>query len=84
MASLVPGHNLLESFALAVLFLGMARGPVAVRLSAGKTLPAAREIIHTLVACCGFASTQARYRPMRKGQSVIEGLMQALDLPPQP
>lgn len=81
MGALKAGDNVLESFALVVVLLGLSRGPVAKRLSSGQTLPAAREIIQTLVACCGFAGTSGRYRPMRKGQSVIDGLMQALGLP---
>ena len=81
MGALKARDNVLESFALVVLLLGLGRGPVAERLSAGQTLPAAREIIQTLVACCGFAGTEGRYRPMLKGQSVIDGLMHALGLP---
>lgn len=84
LGALHAADNLLESFALVVLFLGLGRGAVPQRLAAGKTLPAARQIIQTLVACCGFAGPAASYRPMLQGQSVVEGLMHALCVPPEP
>lgn len=82
LASLQAGANLLESFALVVLLLGMQRGSVAERLAKGRTLPAAREIMHTVVACCGFIGPNQTYQPMRKGQQVIDGLMHALSVTP--
>lgn len=82
LTSLQARSNVLESFALAVLLLGMRRGPVAERLSQGKTLPAAREIMQTVVACCGFAGPAQSLRPMQRGESVVEGLMHALAVPP--
>jgi citrate synthase len=82
LTSLRARSNVLESFALAVLLLGMRRGPVAERLSQGKTLPAAREIMQTVVACCGFAGPAQSLRPMQRGESVVEGLMHALAVPP--
>ena len=81
LASLDARSNVLESFALVVLLLGMRRGSVAERLSQGKTLPAAREIMQTIVACCGFVGPARQYRPMRRGQTIVTGLMQALALP---
>jgi len=80
LTSLRDGANVLESFALVILLLGMGRGSVADRLSRGKTLPAAREIMQTIVACCGLLTEEHSHRPMRKGQSIVEGLMQALSL----
>lgn len=82
LASLQAGDRLLESFALIVLLLVMRRGSAAERLSKVKTLPAAREIMQTIVACCGFAGSAKKYQPMRKGQSVVDGLMHALSVPP--
>lgn len=82
MSMLNADQNVLESFALVVLLLGMGRGPVVKRLLKGQTLPAAREIIQTMVACCGFAGPARMYRPMLKGQSVVEGLMQSLAMVP--
>jgi citrate synthase len=64
-----------------VLMLGMRRGPVAERLSQGKTLPAAREIMQTVVACCGFVGPAQTYRPMQRGESMVEGLVHALAMP---
>lgn len=81
LTSLKARDNVLESFALVVLLLGMRRGPVAERLSQGKTLPAAREVMQTVVACCGFVGPAQAYRPMQRGESVVEGLMHALAMP---
>lgn len=81
LTSLQVRDNVLESFALVVLRLGMRRGPVAERLSQGKTLPAAREIMQTVVACCGFVGTAQVYRPMQRGESVVTGLLHALAMP---
>lgn len=82
LTSLQAQGNVLESFALVVLLLGMRRGPVAERLSQGKTLPAAREIMQTVVACCGFVGAAQRYRPMQRGESVVTGLLHALAVQP--
>lgn len=82
LTSLQARDNVLESFALVVLLLGMRRGSVAERLSQGKTLPAAREIMQTVVACCGFVGTAQSYRPMQRGESVVTGLLHALAMPP--
>ncbi len=82
LSSLQAQDNVLESFASIVLLLGMRRGPVAERLQQGNTLPAAREIIQTVVACCGFVGNARKYRPMLRGESIVEGLMHALALTP--
>ena len=74
--------NLLEWFALVVLVLGVQRGSVAERLSQGDTLQVAREIMQTVVACCGFVGPAHQYQPMRPGDSMVQGLMQALALAP--
>ena len=81
LASLRAGDNVLESFSLVVLLLGMRRGSVPDRLSQGQTLPAAREIMQTVVACCGFAGLTKKYRPMQKDQSIVAGLIHALAVP---
>jgi citrate synthase len=82
LTSLQARDNVLESFALVVLLLGMRRGPVAERLSQGKTLPAAREIMQAVVACCGFVGAAQALRPMQKGESMVTGLMHALAMAP--
>jgi citrate synthase len=81
MGALQPGQNILESFALVVLMLGMRRGSAADRLMHGRTVPAAREILQTVVGCCGFVGEAQKYRHMRQGESVVEGLMHALAMP---
>ncbi len=78
LASLRAGDNVLESFSLVVLLLGMRRGSVLDRLSQGQTLPAAREIMQAVVACCGFVGLSGKYRPMQKGETFVQGLMRAL------
>ena len=82
MATLDAGENLLEAFAMVVLMLGMRRGPVAKRLQQGNTLAAAREILQTLVSCCGFIGPTQAFQPFRKGQSLVDGLMQSLAMQP--
>ncbi|MDO9405720.1 MAG: citrate/2-methylcitrate synthase [Polaromonas sp.] len=84
MTSLKPQGNVLESFALVVLMLGLGHGSVAERLAKGRTLPAAREIIQAMVACCGFVGPEQRYRSMQRGETVVEALMQSLGLAATP
>lgn len=76
--------NLLEAFAVVVLMLGMRRGAVAQRLQQGNTLAAAREIMQTLVGCCGFIGPARSFQPLRKGQDLVDGLMQSLAVAPTP
>ena len=82
LGALDAGDNLLEAFAMVVLMLGMRRGPVVNRLQQGNTLAAAREIMQTLVGCCGFIGPAQAFQPLRKGQSLIDGLMQSLAMAP--
>ncbi|MDB5778970.1 MAG: citrate synthase [Polaromonas sp.] len=82
LAELDAGDNLLEAFAMVVLMLGMRRGPVAQRLQQGNTLAAAREIMQTLVGCCAFIGPAQAFEPLRKGQSLVDGLMQSLAMTP--
>lgn len=69
--------QILEIFALVTLHLGIGRGTVAERIRSGRTLDAARQIIQTLVGCCGLATDAGRYVPMHSGQTIAEGLMQS-------
>lgn len=80
--SLQPGDQLLEVFALVTLHLGVGRGSIAERIRSGRTLDAARQIIQTLVGCCGLSAKGARYVPMLEGQSISQGLMRALAVVP--
>jgi citrate synthase len=79
--ALRASDQILEVFALVTLHLGIARGTVAERMRGGRTLDAARQIIQTLVGCCGLVSPQGRYVPMRDGQTIVDGLIQSLDIP---
>lgn len=79
--ALRASDQILEVFALVTLHLGIARGTVAERIRGGRTLDAARQIVQTLVGCCGLVSPQGRFVPMKDGQTVVEGLMQALSVP---
>ena len=81
LAGLQARDNILETLALVVLMLGMRRGPVAERLQQGRTLPAAREIVQAAVACCGLIGPAQAYRPMRQGESIVDGLVQAFGMP---
>jgi citrate synthase len=82
LAALNAGGNLLEAFALVVLMLGMRRGLLAQRLQQENTLAAAREIMQTLVGCCGFVGPAQAFQPLRKGQSLVDGLVQSLAMAP--
>lgn len=82
LASLHAGDNLLEAIALVVLMLGIRRGPVAQRLQQGDTLAAAREIMLTMVGCCGFVGPAQCFQPLQKGESLVEGLIRALGMRP--
>ncbi|MBV7486054.1 citrate synthase [Bordetella sp. BOR01] len=78
MAASNPRNNVLEVFAMVVLMLGLNHGSTAERLASGTTLDAAREIIQALVACCGFVGHGGCYRPMRRGETVVQALMHSL------
>lgn len=81
LTSLQARDNILETFSLVVLMLGMRRGPVAERLQQGRTLAAARELMQAVVACCGFLGPTQQYRPMQRGESIVDGLVAALGIP---
>jgi citrate synthase len=72
------GDQLLETFALFVLRLGMTRGTIADRVRKGNTLDAARGIIQTLTGCFGYISTRQCFQTMLPGQSIVDGLVRSL------
>jgi citrate synthase len=80
--SLQPSDQLLEVFALVTLHLGVGRGSIAERIRSGRTLDAARQIIQTLVGCCGLSAKGGRYMPMLEQQSISQGLMRSLAVVP--
>lgn len=80
--ALPASGNVLETFASVVLLLGSRRGSIANRVARGRVLPAAREVMQTLVACCGYLGPERRFVPQRSGESMVGLLMRALALEP--
>jgi citrate synthase len=81
LATGLANGNLLETFAMVVLQLGLERGSVAQRLQQGQALEAARQIIRVLAGSCGMARG-AGYLPLRRSETVVQGLMRALGVAP--
>lgn len=78
-----PADQLLEIFSIVTLHLGVAAGAggaTAERGQGGRTYDAARQIIHSLVGCCGYAGPLGKFVPMRPGSSVVQGLIDALQI----
>lgn len=80
--ALPTSGNLLETFSSVVLLLGSRRGSVAERVARGNPVPAAREIMQTLVSCCGYLGPLRRFVAQRRGESLVALLMRALALEP--
>ena len=76
------GGNVLEAFAALVLMLGLRRGSISARVAGGQMLPAAREVMQTLVSYCGFIGAAKRHVPMRRNEGLVDGLMRAFAVPP--
>lgn len=74
-------EQLIELFALLVMQLAMGRGPLHERLSSGRSLDAAREVIVSLVGCFGLLSPAGAYCQVTPGTPVARALLQALGLP---
>lgn len=74
--------NVLETFASVVLLLGSRRGSIAERISRGRMLPAAREIMQILFGCCGYLGPDRRFVAPRSGEPMVALLMRALALEP--
>lgn len=77
-----PASNdqLMELFALFTMQLGLSRGHAAGQADRGDTLAAARELIQTIAGCFGYASQRRAYYQLRKGHSIVEGLLGALEI----
>jgi citrate synthase len=69
--------NLLEIFAVVALQLGGRRQAGGEYVDDAHTLDAGRQIIQTLVGCCGLVSAQQCYVPMGN-RSVAQGILAAL------
>lgn len=82
-ATLTAG-NLLEFFAMVALLLGMQRGSIADRINQGETLVAARQIIQTIAGCCGHAGTHGVFCALRRGETVVGGLVRGLGVADTP
>jgi citrate synthase len=77
-----PASNeqLMELFALFTMQLGLSSPHAAAQPGSGDTLEAACEIIQTMTGCFGYSSPQRRFYQMRKGESIVEGLVKALGI----
>ncbi|WP_233246923.1 citrate synthase [Limnohabitans sp. Rim8] len=80
LAGIDTGNSLLEVFAMVVLMLGIGRSQAAIRIEPSNTQASAREILQTLVGCCGFIGPRKTFQPMLKEQSLVDGLIQSLAL----
>ncbi|MDB5772007.1 MAG: citrate synthase [Burkholderia sp.] len=80
MAPPQSNDQLMETFALIALQLGMSRGSVEESVHSGAVFVAAREIIQTFTGCFGYISDHRRFYPMQSGQTIAEGLLRALAL----
>jgi citrate synthase len=69
---------LLEIFALAILHLGMHRRARDRDHREENIQDEGRQVIATLVGCCGLASPRQAYVPMRRGERIADGLLRAL------
>jgi citrate synthase len=82
-ASIVaPASNdqLMELFALFTMQLGLSRGNATGQPDSGDTPAAARELIQTMAGCFGYASQRRTFYQLRKGQSIVEVLLGALEI----
>jgi citrate synthase len=70
--------QLLETFAVFTLRLGIAAGNAAEREHSGKTLSVAKDIIHTLTGCFGYLSKHRSFQAIRNGESTADGLLRSL------
>lgn len=77
-----PASNdqLMELFALFTMQLGLSRGRAASQPGSDDTPVAAREVIQTMAGCFGYASPRRAFYQLRKGQSIVEGLLRALEI----
>lgn len=81
---LQASDQIIELLALVTLHLGLGRATGDDSIRSCRTLDDARQIIQTLVGFCGFASSKREYVQMQIGQSVLDGLLRSLGIPPKP
>lgn len=82
LASCQARGNLLEAFAMVVLMLGLRHASATEPMSQGRTLAAAREIMQAIAGCFGFEGGLCNYRPMGRGESLVNGLLRAMAIAP--
>ncbi|MFM0133289.1 citrate synthase family protein [Paraburkholderia sediminicola] len=74
--------SLLDMFSLVTLYIGGSKQSAMERMDDGHMFNAGRQIIQTMVGCCGLVSEQNRYQPMGNNQTVSEGILAALSIEP--
>lgn len=77
-----PASNdqLMELFPMFMMQLGLLRQNAAGQPDIRETSGAARELIQTMAGCFGYASPRRAFFQLRKGQSIAEGVLGALEL----
>lgn len=71
-------QQMLELYAWVVLHQAMGRGAIEDRLSSGKPLEAAREMLYALAGCLGLLGPHRQYAVVRRGNSFAATVLQAL------
>lgn len=79
-AAPAANDQLMELFSLFTMQLGLSRGHAAGQSGSADTLAHARELIQTMAGCFGYASQRRAFYQLRKGQSIVEGLLGALEI----
>ncbi|MES2415949.1 MAG: citrate/2-methylcitrate synthase [Pseudomonadota bacterium] len=74
----VTPEQFMEVFGLVTLTLGISRGDVNRRRRSGNTLEAARQMLQVLVGCMGFVSRERKFVAIRRGDSVVQGVLRSL------
>jgi citrate synthase len=80
LTSIETDNNLLEVIGMAILMLGVKNSQLRSHSEPSDTLLSAHEILQTIVGCCGLIGPRHKFLPMKKGQSLVEGLIQSFDL----
>jgi citrate synthase len=66
-----------DVFAMVVLHVGLAQGRKSQSAAAGSKYDDARQLIGVLVGCCGLASAQRRWVPLRERERICDGVLRA-------
>lgn len=79
-AAPATNDKLMELFALFIMQLSLSNRNSSGQSSSGDILAVARELIQTMAGCFGYASRRRVFYQMRKGQSIVECLLSALEI----